>query len=772
MTVFRPLVALLAFSLPLLLSAQCCDHILVMQDSYGDGWNGGTLQVLVNGSPVGTFSATGYGSNATFTVCNGDQLQLVYAAADWENENTYHLFDQWGNPVFSDGPNPAVGMVYNGLGDCTMTAFPGTTPCAALPIDTADCVIANNSGILGSGISPGCANYQGGDIWYSMTVPPSGNLNVTTFSTGGLNDTGIAIWTGTGCFDLTLRGCDDDGGPDYFSLQSGFDMPVGETFYIQAFGYGGSSGAFQLCVADPGLVTLESSELPIVLVNTLGQPINNEVKIDALMEIKYNGAGTLTYITDPANVYTGHIGIEGRGQSSAGYPQRPYAVETRTPDGANNNVSLLGWPAENDWVLLSNYNDRSLMRNQLAFELFSEMGEYAPRTHLCEVLVDSVYKGIYLLGESIKRDNGRVHIAKLTPLDNTGDQLTGGYILGQDYWNSQNSFQSNYSPIDHPEFDVHFLYRYPRPADITIPQRAYIASFVDSLETALYSSSFGDPITGYRQFLDVSSFINYFLVNEVSRNNDGFKKSVYFHKDRNSNGGKLKAGPVWDFDWAWKDLASCEIFSNTDGSGWAHHINDCFTDNYSCGWYIRLLQDPAFRNELRCTYDDYRSTFLNAPYIHAYMDSIAARVQNAQARHFQKWPLLGVSGPAPELNASAATYAAELDTLKAWIDRRLQWLDQNIPGVCTPVSVMEAVPEAHVSVYPNPSNGQVHFQGELTGSGTARLLVKDVTGRLIHAQEIRTNHFSLVLDLPGAGTYLYHLQQAGEVVRSGRLIIL
>ena len=85
-------------------------------------------------------------------------------------------------------------------------------------------------------------------------------------------------------------------------------------------------------------------------------------------------------------------------------------------------------------------------------------------------------------------------------------------------------------------------------------------------------------------------------MNEVSRNNDGFKKSVFFHKDKNSNGGKLKAGPVWDFDWAWKNIASCSIFEATDGSGWAHLINDCFTDNYSCGWYVRLLQDSTFNN--------------------------------------------------------------------------------------------------------------------------------------------------------------------------------
>ena len=167
-------------------------------------------------------------------------------------------------------------------------------------------------------------------------------------------------------------------------------------------------------------------------------------------------------------------------------------------------------PAENDWVLLSNYNDLSLIRNALAYKLFGDMGNYSVRASLCEVVIDSSYKGIYLLGEKIKRDNNRVAISKLTATDTTGDDLTGGYILQQNYWKSSNSFQSNYSPIDHPGFDVHFVYEYPKPNVILPQQKTYIASYIDSLETALYSTDFTNTTTGYRRFLDVKSFIDYF----------------------------------------------------------------------------------------------------------------------------------------------------------------------------------------------------------------------------------------------------------------------
>jgi hypothetical protein len=429
-------------------------------------------------------------------------------------------------------------------------------------------------------------------------------------------------------------------------------------------------------------------------------------------------------------------------------------------------------PAENDWVLLSNFNDRSLIRNQLAFRLFADMGQYAPRTHLCEVLLDSAYKGIYLFGEKIKRDNGRVDIATLTPLDNAGDELTGGYILEQNYWDSFNSSQSNYSPIDHPTFDVHFVYEEPAPDVITQPQRDYIAAYVDSLETALYSTAFADAVVGYRNFLDVPSFIAYFLVNELARSNDGFKKSVFFHKDKASNGGKLKAGPTWDFDWAWKDIASCQIFENTDGSGWAHLVNDCPTDNYSCGWYVRLLQDSTFIRELQCTYQDLRATVLDTAYMFNIIDSIGGRVQVAQVRHFQKWPILGISGPAPEVSPVATTYAAELDTLKAWITRRLVWLDANMPGLCTPIAGLnEATPSPALLVRVDPGSEQVRFTGPDMGEGQRTLVMLDVLGRTLARLPVPAGPIDVVWTTPGSGTYLYALWDARGVVRRGKWVM-
>ena len=233
----------------------------------------------------------------------------------------------------------------------------------------------------------------------------------------------------------------------------------------------------------------------------------------------------------------------------------------------------------------------------------------------------------------------------------------------------------------------------------------------------------------------------------------------------------MKAGPVWDFDWAWKNLWGCDIFDNIDGSGWAHHINDCPTDNYSAGWYIRLLQDSTFRNELRCAYEEQREGALSIASISTYIDSVGAVVQNAQARHFQKWPLLGVSGPAPEVLACAATYAAELDTLKSWISTRLAWLDANMPGTCLNTGTTEAKPTSTFSCHPNPTTGQVRFTGFPAGNTPWELSVRDVTGREVTHIGPRSDREAVFLELSASGTYVYQLLMAGSPQQSGRVVV-
>lgn len=462
--------------------------------------------------------------------------------------------------------------------------------------------------------------------------------------------------------------------------------------------------------------TFTSSNLPIVIINA-NVVIPKEPKVPATMKIIYNGPTVLTYVTDTPNVYNGNVGIERRGHFSDNLPQKPYNFETRDASGLPMDTSLLGMPSEHDWLLIAGYGDKAFVRNTLANKLFKEMGHYAARSSYCEVVLNGNYQGIYLLTEKIKRDKKRVAIAKLDYNDNAGDSLTGGYILLNDYWTAANSWQSNFHPIDHPTLNVHFVYNYPSPDSITAQQKTYIQDFIDSLETALYSPNFADTVNGYAKYMSIQSYLDYFIVNELSRNNDGFKKSIYMYKEKDKLGimGKLKYGPVWDFDWAWKNLAVSCIFNATNGSGWAYKINDCTPDVKSSGWFVRLLQDTGFQNKLKCRWTNLRQTILDTTYLFNYIDSIALNLDAAQMRHYVKWGNLGLNSGAPEIVPIPTTFQGEVNALKNWIRLRIVWLDANMPGTlngCTPIPTMVKEEEENfnaITIYPNPTEGKIQL---------------------------------------------------------------
>ncbi len=490
------------------------------------------------------------------------------------------------------------------------------------------------------------------------------------------------------------------------------------------------------------------------------------------MKIIDNGTGLINHINDPGNIYDGNIGIEVRGHFSAWLPQKPYAIETRDGNQNDLDVPLFGFPEESDWVLLANYNDKVFMRNTLAFKLFNDMGEYASRTRFCEVMINNAYQGVYIFGEKIKRDDGRVDIAKLTELENSGEPLTGGYIFKIDYWDQDNSWQSPYHPIGHQNFDVHYVYEYPDPDIITVQQKNYIKSYVSSFESALYSNNFKDPVFGYRPFIDEKAFIDYFLINELSRNNDGFKKSFFFHKDRDSLDRRIKLGPVWDFDWAWKNIDECQIFKNTDGSGWAYMVNDCYPDVSSPGWHIRLLQDPWFTNKLKCRYTELRSSLLSEEQLFNYIDSNATYLWEAQERHYLRWPILGLNVGTPVVGLIPTTFQGEIDGFKAWISLRLNWLDQNMPGTCN-VEIPESQSFiAQPLLFPNPAVNIAYIDMPFNAENT-EVRITNMTGRIMKVPiSLTANTFQLEVGGLKPGIYLCNISDPEKSVKFNlRLVV-
>jgi hypothetical protein len=523
--------------------------------------------------------------------------------------------------------------------------------------------------------------------------------------------------------------------------------------------------------ASPATVTLTSSNLPIVVIDTHdGQTIPDMYKITAHMKIIFNDPPGRNYVTDPGNIYDGYIGIEIRGSFSAILPQKPYGFETRDSLGNNLSVPILNMPSENDWILIANYNDKTFMRNTLAFDLFTKMEHYQPRTRLCEVIVNNDYQGIYVLTEKIKQDKNRVNISKLTATDTLGDDLTGGYIIKIDNTDGSglDGWQSTYQAIDRSRYP-YFVYSYPKPEDIIIQQKQYIQGFVSKIDSILRIPKWADPIEGYRKYLDVASFIDYFIVGEVSRNVDTYKKSAFFYKDKDSTDGRLHAGPVWDFDWAWKNINEC-VVDATDGSGWTFEISSiCHSNPIPPGWMVKLLEDTSFANELHTRYSLLRETILSENNIYHYIDSIHTLVNEAQVRHYEKWPILGINVGAPEVDPEPGTYDSVLIKFKDWISTRLAWLDENMPGrdiQGTRVEGTVAMPEefALMQNYPNPFNPQTTITYSLPGSSNVTLKVYDIVGReietLMHNERKTAGTYIVSFDaanLP-SGVYFYRLQ--------------
>ena len=495
--------------------------------------------------------------------------------------------------------------------------------------------------------------------------------------------------------------------------------------------------------------TLTSSNLPIIIINTNGQTIVDDPKITADMGIIFNGENVRNNVSDPSNHYNGKIGIEIRGQSSQMFPMKSYSLELRDAAGGSFEKSLFGMPKEADWVLYAPYTDKTLMRNFLAYIISNELGRWAAHCRFVEVVINGDYKGIYVFMERIKRGSGRVNIAKMGNTDVSGDAVTGGYIFSLD--KEPNGWFSSYAvPNSINQGKRQFSYVYPKPENIVQAQKDYIKSYVDSFENALAAPTFQDKTNGVRKFADLSSFIDYFIVNEISRNVDGYRLSTFLYKDRNSKDRRIFAGPAWDYDLAFRNANYCQG-SNIDG--WAYQFNSVCPGD-AAGlipfWWNRLMLDTAFTGSLRCRWKDVRNTTISNDHLNHVIDSIVTLTNEARQRHFQRWPVLG-QYIWPNPNPIPANYAGEISALKEWLTNRLIWIGYNIPnsGACEDWEDI-ATESLQVTIVPNPNNGvDGTIRMKIKDPQTIYLNVFDGLGRLVHSQSINAVPITNLISIDG-----------------------
>lgn len=362
--------------------------------------------------------------------------------------------------------------------------------------------------------------------------------------------------------------------------------------------------------------------------------------------------GTIT-ISDPEKLYSdvaefsAEMGIRGRGNSTWSFPKKPWKVKLKEK------ASLLGMPADKEWALLANYADRTLVRNIVAMKLSEICGfSWTPRMRSVEVYLNNEYQGVYTLCEHKKVSSDRVDIDVVGENDNSGDAVTGGYYL--EIEEQQDETTCWWTSMGVPMM-------FSDPEEPTSAQLKYVKDLFESFEQALWAKDFSEA-TGYPKYIDVDSFIDYYIVQELTKNIDGnLRKSSFITKER---GKKMEMYHLWDFDLT---LGNCGYFWGNVGNG---------PENFWIKldkWYPHLFADPAFVDKVQKRWNELKPEFDKVP---DFIDEQTHSLAKAQERNFKVWSIWEsvdwVYFP------SLGSYEKEVDYLKEFYTKRLEWLDREL----------------------------------------------------------------------------------------------
>ena len=412
-------------------------------------------------------------------------------------------------------------------------------------------------------------------------------------------------------------------------------------------GYEAESGKTQIDFTRPRKVVVATSNknryytiyvhsytgLPIMTITTDGlkEVTSKDVYIGAKLvlqeDVKTRAAG---------DVVESRVNIKGRGNSSWKFPKKPYRLKF------DEKVSMLDMHKDKSWVLIPNYNDKSMIRNSLAFYMSNISNlDYTPESHFIELIFNGKYKGTYQLCEKLKISGHRVDV---------GDD---GFLVEIDS-RAPGESDSRYFQVSHLENVVNIKDPEVQYNDANY---RYIKDYVVKADQALFSSNFTDPKVGWQAYLDMDSFVDWYLIQEIGKNLDGnFDTSCFMHLAR---GGKLMMGPMWDMDVAYGniDQANQSCYRPT-----GFHIKNV-------QWYARLFKDPAFVKRVKERFN----------FFYNHMNDILANV-NADAQYLKYsaqenndvWGVLNVK-TWPNYNIWGS-YQNEVQDVKEWFVTRMKWL--------------------------------------------------------------------------------------------------
>ncbi|MCH5175117.1 MAG: CotH kinase family protein [Prevotellaceae bacterium] len=415
-------------------------------------------------------------------------------------------------------------------------------------------------------------------------------------------------------------------------------------------------------------VKIDSTNLPIVFINTQGNTVERNEFVTSYVKIIDNGkkglnyGDTLVYPNQKIN-YEGYMAIRYRGQSSYGVSdKKSYAIRAidNPKNGKKKKSKLLGMRKGKKWILRANYFDKSMIRNTLTYTLAQSYMDFVPQNRFCEVIIDGIYHGVYSMEEQITADR-----LKLEKPGNAGNEITGGYLIeiGSCPLNEINLLN---------QITKNYEYKYPTGDKLSKEQEEYVRCLICKMDSSIYA----DNDSVFIANVDICSMIDYQLVSEFSHNGDAYGKSLFMYKYRDDKNSKWKFS-IWDFDIAYGNNASPNR-SNIDT--W------CYASaGFGGEWWQNATRHAVYNDACRKRWLQYRNGEYTDEHINHIIDSLTnvLTVCGAEQRNANAWCSWGRSGWNTDVNPQkfiSTSYEEEIAYLKEWISRRLKWMDEELLG--------------------------------------------------------------------------------------------
>jgi hypothetical protein len=458
----------------------------------------------------------------------------------------------------------------------------------------------------------------------------------------------------------------------------------------QAFVNGAASGAMGTAIYIAS--SLEAKhDLPVLILDAYGGGKPGRDYQDVafmLMELKNNEASLLQ-----APTIATRAGFHVRGQSSANFAKTPYRLELRDNEDKDAKYPLLSMPADGDWVLLSPYPDKALIRNALAYGLGEAIGLKVPRYAFVEVYLNldktpvsaDDYQGVYLLAERLEIDKDRLNIKKLKEDDLTEPNITGGYLMQFNMMAAEAPLVRGNGWSDLELKD---------PDDLQTQQLTWITNYIQKVHNSIHSANPSNPQTGYPAYIDVDSFVNYIIHNELAREADAYMRSTFIYKDRDQ---KLMAGPLWDYDLAYDCYTSMGGWGGWQMStieGWQYQPMFGGMGSTTCDWYYTLMQDASFQSKVGARWQELRRGPLSDAQLTARVAALSTPLTNAAKRNFQKWNILNTANVGGFGTQTTQTWEEQVEIVKNFLLQRAAWIDTQWQSTATPTYTSGATPTA------------------------------------------------------------------------------